>query len=245
MQGHLNTHANNKPFRCDECDKEFSYKNTLQLHKQSAHSIRPFECEVCQKRFGRKSYLRIHLRTHTKEKPFACPCGRKFSKKWNLSVHKRTCTVFCEINKASDGKDTSAGASGSEKGEPTRAPEEPLNTGSPQVNLGDREVEPQEMSSPAHSLLPSFSNSLLSLPFTSPFLEENEGESHSSHGENPSPNSSLKLSHQTVIEPPTLPESTFTPSIPSAPSEPTSEIAAQGAQRGPFFPGGRTVRSKR
>lgn len=53
-------------FRCDECDKAFKYKSTLDSHKQTHN---PLYCEVCMKLVRDPEALAIHKEAHT---PFQC-----------------------------------------------------------------------------------------------------------------------------------------------------------------------------
>uniref|UniRef100_G3PR27 C2H2-type domain-containing protein n=1 Tax=Gasterosteus aculeatus aculeatus TaxID=481459 RepID=G3PR27_GASAC len=53
-------------FRCDECDKAFKYKSTLESHKQTHN---PLYCEVCTKLVRDPEALAMHKESHT---PFQC-----------------------------------------------------------------------------------------------------------------------------------------------------------------------------
>ncbi|XP_023140037.1 zinc finger protein 135-like [Amphiprion ocellaris] len=53
-------------FRCDECDKAFKYKSTLDSHKQTHN---PLYCEVCMKLVRDSEALAMHKESHT---PFQC-----------------------------------------------------------------------------------------------------------------------------------------------------------------------------
>ncbi|XP_074475324.1 uncharacterized protein LOC141758113 [Sebastes fasciatus] len=53
-------------FRCNECDKAFRYKSTLDSHKQTHN---PLYCEVCMKLVRDSEALAMHKESHT---PFQC-----------------------------------------------------------------------------------------------------------------------------------------------------------------------------
>lgn len=53
-------------FKCDECDKAFKYKSTLDSHKQTHN---PLYCEVCMKLVRDPEALAMHKESHT---PFQC-----------------------------------------------------------------------------------------------------------------------------------------------------------------------------
>lgn len=60
-------------FRCDECDKAFKYKSTLDSHKQTHN---PLYCEVCMKLVRDPEALAMHKNSHT---PFQCnQCEENF-----------------------------------------------------------------------------------------------------------------------------------------------------------------------
>ncbi|KAM6896901.1 uncharacterized protein FYW49_018285 [Xenentodon cancila] len=91
-------------FRCNECDKAFKYKSTLDSHKQTHN---PLYCEVCMKLVRDSEALAMHRESHT---PFQCNrCEENFPvfkalHKHYIDVHNPTepftCT-HCEMSFAS------------------------------------------------------------------------------------------------------------------------------------------------
>uniref|UniRef100_A0AAQ5ZJK9 C2H2-type domain-containing protein n=1 Tax=Amphiprion ocellaris TaxID=80972 RepID=A0AAQ5ZJK9_AMPOC len=74
-------------FRCDECDKAFKYKSTLDSHKQTHN---PLYCEVCMKLVRDSEALAIHEWKHTGYQPFQCPhCSKRFRSYSDLVEHQK------------------------------------------------------------------------------------------------------------------------------------------------------------
>ena len=44
-------HTGRKPLKCDICEKIFTLKRDLVLHKRIHTGEKPYECEVCKKSF--------------------------------------------------------------------------------------------------------------------------------------------------------------------------------------------------
>lgn len=82
-------------FRCDECDKAFKYKSTLDSHKQTHN---PLYCEVCMKLVRDTEALAMHKESHT---PFQCnQCEENFPvfkalHKHYIDVHNPTEPFTC------------------------------------------------------------------------------------------------------------------------------------------------------
>uniref|UniRef100_A0A8C5PSX1 C2H2-type domain-containing protein n=1 Tax=Leptobrachium leishanense TaxID=445787 RepID=A0A8C5PSX1_9ANUR len=90
---HKNTHTGHKPHICYECGDVFSSKAKLLVHQRSHTGEKPFACNECGKRFEYKCRLLVHQSSHTGVKPHSCDqCGKHFASKANLIVHKRSHT---------------------------------------------------------------------------------------------------------------------------------------------------------
>jgi uncharacterized Zn-finger protein len=78
-----------KPFKCEQCSREFITKSHYEYHLRTHTGERPFQCQVCKKCFYQKSKLTRHFRIHTGEKRFKCKdCGRNFAQAQSLMNHR-------------------------------------------------------------------------------------------------------------------------------------------------------------
>ncbi|EPS29946.1 hypothetical protein PDE_04896 [Penicillium oxalicum 114-2] len=72
---------------CGNC--RFGRKENIRSHVQTHLDDRPYKCDVCEKKFVRGHDLKRHLKTHTGKKPFACRCGASFARQDALTRHRQ------------------------------------------------------------------------------------------------------------------------------------------------------------
>ncbi len=67
-------------YKCDDCDKEYKYKDGLRQHIDFKHSrIESLQCVKCDKHFVNKLSLNTHVRQAHPSKLHSCPfCGSSF-----------------------------------------------------------------------------------------------------------------------------------------------------------------------
>ncbi|KAI8484923.1 hypothetical protein Bbelb_373300 [Branchiostoma belcheri] len=79
-------------FPCDQCDKVFQQKRSLNRHKQSVHSASPnYHCVVCGEKFTRRDSLKRHEKKHAtlNSFQFVCnTCGKVFARRDKLTKHQ-------------------------------------------------------------------------------------------------------------------------------------------------------------
>ncbi|AFM97966.1 hypothetical protein EHEL_030690 [Encephalitozoon hellem ATCC 50504] len=87
LNDHLNTHTNNRPYRCDMCEKSYMKNSHLSVHKK-VHFPPEFECPRCRHMFRTKDKLSKHQKTCLE---YRCStCGKKYKKRSWFDAHVKS-----------------------------------------------------------------------------------------------------------------------------------------------------------
>ena len=78
-------HIDEKPHKCDVCEKAFRTMSNMIRHYQKHTGERPHECVECGQAFAQKYSLQQHMiHRHSEEKRFQCEiCDKLFKTKVN------------------------------------------------------------------------------------------------------------------------------------------------------------------
>ena len=84
-------HDDTKPYKCNECDKNFAYKWILIEHHRVHTGDRPYKCKRCDKAFKQQSHIWSHMKcAHSDDRPHQCDkCDLSFKLKGILKEHIR------------------------------------------------------------------------------------------------------------------------------------------------------------
>lgn len=103
LRTHMLTHSDTKIHQCNQCDKSYKHRSSLNTHKQT-HDRKMFMCHECGKSYSSQGILNTHIReVHTRLKNFICAhCDEAFTKRSLLKDHLRAKHTFdrpyaCEL----------------------------------------------------------------------------------------------------------------------------------------------------
>ncbi|CAI5768704.1 finger 420-like [Podarcis lilfordi] len=90
LTSHQRIHAGEKPHQCLECGKKFYTSTNFHRHRRIHSGEKPFQCLECGKSFNRSTNFYRHRVIHSGEKPFQClECGKSFVRKSDITSHQR------------------------------------------------------------------------------------------------------------------------------------------------------------
>ena len=71
------------------CGKKFARKENIKAHVQTHLNDRQYRCKDCNKRFVRQHDLKRHANIHGGIRPYHCPCGKSFARQDALTRHRQ------------------------------------------------------------------------------------------------------------------------------------------------------------
>ncbi|XP_074854410.1 zinc finger protein 646 [Carettochelys insculpta] len=81
--------AEERRYKCNQCDKAYKHAGSLTNHKQS-HTLGVYQCAVCFKEFSNLMALKNHTRLHSEYRPYKCPsCCKAFRLPSELLSHQK------------------------------------------------------------------------------------------------------------------------------------------------------------
>jgi aspartate carbamoyltransferase regulatory subunit len=89
MVRHLQTHVNEKPYECGQCDQKFKRKLQLKQHLFHHTGEFPYKCLNCDKGFTNKRALRHHHTSHVVKLHRCSSCTKDFTKWSDLVSHRK------------------------------------------------------------------------------------------------------------------------------------------------------------
>jgi regulatory protein SWI5 len=83
--------ATNGKWTCtyESCGKQFGRKENIKSHVQTHLNDRQYRCPTCKKCFVRQHDLKRHAKIHTGIKPYPCECGNSFARHDALTRHRQ------------------------------------------------------------------------------------------------------------------------------------------------------------
>ncbi|XP_077170629.1 zinc finger protein 646 [Paroedura picta] len=83
------TPAEERRFKCNQCDKAYKHAGSLTNHKQS-HTLGVYQCSMCYKEFSNLMALKSHTRLHSEYRPYQCRfCHKAFRLPSELLSHQK------------------------------------------------------------------------------------------------------------------------------------------------------------
>ncbi|CAG7717555.1 unnamed protein product [Allacma fusca] len=99
-------HSNDRPWKCEICNKQFKRKEILNGHRETVHfNMKKYQCELCGEFLKSHSTKALHILRHKGEKPHACEvCDKRFYSTHSMKSHMLKHQDVGEVNCTTCGK---------------------------------------------------------------------------------------------------------------------------------------------
>ncbi|GLV37767.1 uncharacterized protein CBL_06531 [Carabus blaptoides fortunei] len=90
--GEVSSDQKQKPYKCEDCGKQFSQLRNYKYHRSVHEGTKEFaaRCPECGKVFNDRGYLSSHLKIHRDRKEYGCPhCPKRFNQRVAYNMHLR------------------------------------------------------------------------------------------------------------------------------------------------------------